>query len=69
VSEPYLRQWESLMGDQAGALAQVDRVVSGQAHLMATNDLMMLAGAIMGSLVLVAWVAKPPFGARGGGGH
>lgn len=69
VSEPYLRQWQSLMGDPSSALAQVDRVVTGQAHLMATNDLMMLSGAIMGALILVAWMARPPFGARGASGH
>lgn len=51
------------------ALAYIDRQINAQAYLMATDDVMVVAGVMMLSLVLVVWRARPPFAVQGGGGH
>jgi DHA2 family multidrug resistance protein len=58
---------------QAGISAQaqlqyLDLLVNSQAYILSTNHLLTMAGLIMFSLIPIIWLAKPPFGA-GGGGH
>ena len=62
----YLARLHGLGLSPPQALAQVQREIDSQAHLMATNDLMLLGGLIMFALVFVVIWARPPFVGRGG---
>ncbi|MEK7752723.1 MAG: MFS transporter, partial [Acidobacteriota bacterium] len=42
--------------------AVLDRFLSGQANMLATNDVFWLSGWLMIALIPVVWFAKPPFG-------
>jgi len=42
--------------------AVLDRILSGQANMLATNDVFWLCGCILIALIPVIWLAKPPFG-------
>jgi len=46
----------------------LERLINSQAYLLSTNKLLMMSGVIMVCLIPIVWLAKPPFGA-GGGGH
>ncbi len=50
-----------------GALQYVDQVIGGQAATLAVNDVFFALGCTFVLLVPFVWLAKPPFGARGGG--
>ena len=52
--------------EQAGAY--IDHLISTQAHLIATDSVMMLSGILMLALIGVVWWARPPF-VSGGEGH
>jgi len=65
----YLERLRGLGLGADQALAYVDRQINAQAYLMATDDVMVVAGIIMLALVLVVWRARPPFAVQGGGGH
>ncbi|MBT9432229.1 hypothetical protein JZM24_09020 [Candidatus Sodalis endolongispinus] len=49
-------------------MAQLDRLVEGQAYMLLTVDYFTLLGWIFFALILVIWLAKPPFSPQGGGG-
>ena len=54
----------------AQAHAEVGRLVSGQAYMLATNDIFWAVGNLFLVLTLVLWTTRPPFGMLGGGsGH
>lgn len=63
----YLHRLQNLgmSGDQA--LATLERTVNVQAFLLATDDVLALAGLVMLSLALPIWLTRPPFGAASGG--
>jgi len=42
--------------------AVLDRLLSGQANMLATNDVFWLCGCLLILLIPVIWLAKPPFG-------
>ena len=46
--------------DQVSAV--LDRILSGQANMLATNDIFWLCGWLLIALIPVIWLAKPPFG-------
>jgi MFS transporter, DHA2 family, multidrug resistance protein len=46
--------------DQANAV--LDRILSGQANMLATNDVFWLCGCLLIALIPVIWLARPPFG-------
>ncbi|TKI03199.1 DHA2 family efflux MFS transporter permease subunit [Martelella alba] len=59
--------------DQMGGVgqstwAQLDRLVEGQAYMLSTVDYFTLLGWIFLSLILVIFIAKPPFTAQAGSG-
>lgn len=59
---------ESLGGNNQSTMAQLDRLVEGQAYMLSTVDYFTLLGWIFFALILVIWLAKPPFSPQGGGG-
>lgn len=42
--------------------ALVDNLVTSQAYMLSTNQLMLLAGLILVALMPLIWLSKPPFG-------
>ena len=42
--------------------AVLDRILSGQANMLATNDIYWLSGCLLIALIPVIWLARPPFG-------
>jgi DHA2 family multidrug resistance protein len=40
----------------------LDRILSGQANMLATNDVFWLSGCLLIALIPVIWLARPPFG-------
>ncbi|MGB7543532.1 MAG: DHA2 family efflux MFS transporter permease subunit [Burkholderiales bacterium] len=43
----------------------IDRVVTGQAFMLATNDIFIVCGWLLLALVGLVWLARPPFGIGG----
>jgi len=60
-----------LGGMTQSTMAQLDKIVEGQAYMLSTVDYFTLLGWMFLSLILVIFLAKPPFSAQGGagGGH
>lgn len=48
--------------------ALIDSLVNSQAYMLSTNQLMLLAAAILIGLLPLIWLSRPPFGS-GGGAH
>jgi DHA2 family multidrug resistance protein len=46
--------------DQVNAV--LDRILSGQANMLATNDVFWLCACLLIILIPVIWLARPPFG-------
>jgi len=65
----YLQQLAQLGLQPQAALSEIDRVVTQQSYLMATNAVLCLSGMLMVSLLLLIWWARPPFTIKGPGGH
>ena len=42
--------------------AVFDRILAGQANMLATNDVCWLSGLLLIILIPVIWLARPPFG-------
>ena len=42
--------------------AVLDRILSGQANMLATNDVFWLSGSLLIALIPVIWLTRPPFG-------
>jgi DHA2 family multidrug resistance protein len=73
---PYSQNTQSYIAQLGGssqtAMAQLDKLVEGQAYMLSTIDYFTLLGWIFCSLIFVIFLAKPPFTARadgGGGAH
>ncbi|WP_437882284.1 DHA2 family efflux MFS transporter permease subunit [Pseudomonas sp. LRF_L74] len=64
---------EQLGGASQSTFAQIDRVVESQAYMLSTVDYFTLLGWVFMGLILIIWLAKPPFTAKAGqdsgGGH
>jgi DHA2 family multidrug resistance protein len=65
---PYRAQLESLGLTGLRAYEHVDRLITQQATTMGVNDVFFALGCLYFALIPFVWFAKPPFGARGGGG-
>jgi len=46
--------------DQVNAV--LDRILAGQANMLATNDVFWLSACLLIILIPVIWLARPPFG-------
>lgn len=64
ATRDYLTQ---LGGSSTAHLAHLDQVVEHQAYMLSTVDLFTLLSWMFAVLVLIIWLAKPPFAAKGGG--
>lgn len=58
-------QAQGLSAEQAWA--SLDHTISGQAYLMATNDVLLVSGLLMLALILPIWFTRPPFVPAAGG--
>ena len=74
--EPYSSEAPSYLGhlqalglDPQSSLAVVDRMLTSQSYLIATNWVLWAAGLLMLCLLPLVWLARPPFMARAGEGH
>ncbi len=72
--DPVTRQTlDTLGGAGPQAYAQMERMLSSQAYMMSTVDYFYMLAWIFMGLILLVWLAKPPFAAKaappGGGGH
>ncbi len=68
ATQAYLHQ---LGGASTAHYAQIDRIVESQAYMLSTVEYFTLLGWMFFGLILIIWLAKPPFAAKGagGGGH
>jgi DHA2 family multidrug resistance protein len=67
--EPTTRQaLDTLGGASNQAYAQLDGMVTSQAYMMSTVDYFYMMGWLFMALILVIWMAKPPFAAKAGPG-
>lgn len=64
---------EQMGGSTPQAYARMEQMVNSQAYMLSTVDYFTLMGWIFAGLVLLVWLAKPPFTAKAGpaagGGH
>ncbi|NDL65466.1 DHA2 family efflux MFS transporter permease subunit [Acerihabitans arboris] len=69
---PYSANTQDYIARMGGAgqttMAQLDKLVEGQAYMLSTVDYFTLLGWMFFALILVIFLAKPPFTAQGGGG-
>ncbi|RTL53434.1 MAG: DHA2 family efflux MFS transporter permease subunit [Rhodocyclaceae bacterium] len=63
----YLDRLQALGMSATQALASLERTLNSQAFLLATDDVLALAGVMMLCLILPIWWTRPPFGAIRGG--
>ncbi len=59
---------DKLGGISQTTMAQLDKLVESQAYMLSTVDYFTLLGWMFIALILVIFLAKPPFSAQGGGG-
>ncbi|ALE89180.1 DHA2 family efflux MFS transporter permease subunit [Pseudomonas versuta] len=57
---------ENLGGASTKAYAQLDQVLTSQAYMLSTVDYFTLMGWMFMGLILLVWLAKPPFAAKPG---
>ncbi|AZF11462.1 Multidrug efflux system EmrAB-OMF, inner-membrane proton/drug antiporter EmrB (MFS type) [Pseudomonas sp. R2-37-08W] len=57
---------QALGGAGHKAYAQLDQILTSQAYMMSTVDYFTLMGWVFVGLMLLVWLAKPPFGAKAG---
>ena len=57
---------ENLGGASTKAYAQLDQVLTSQAYMLSTVDYFTLMGWMFMGLILLVWLAKPPFSAKAG---
>ncbi|MFK0090411.1 DHA2 family efflux MFS transporter permease subunit [Pseudomonas sp. NPDC090755] len=55
-----------LGGANVQSYAQLERMLSSQAYMMSTVDYFTLMGWVFAGLILLVWLAKPPFAAKAG---
>lgn len=69
---PYSANTQDYIARMGGAgqatMAQLDKLVESQAYMLSTVDYFTLLGWMFFALILVIFLAKPPFTAQGGGG-
>lgn len=56
-----LHRLRSLGIEGHNSAEQIDRVITNQAFMLATNDIFWLSGCVFIALILIIWFAKPPF--------
>ncbi|WP_166362770.1 DHA2 family efflux MFS transporter permease subunit [Pseudomonas akapageensis] len=67
--EPATREaLNQLGGANAQSYAQLEHTLTSQAYMMSTVDYFTLMGWIFAGLILLVWLAKPPFAAKAGPG-
>jgi len=59
--EQALQQLHNTGFTEAKALAQIAKVITNQAYMLASNDIFLLSGCVFLSLLVVVWLARPPF--------
>ncbi|TDR82266.1 DHA2 family efflux MFS transporter permease subunit [Paludibacterium purpuratum] len=69
ATQDYLEKLASLGIDGGQAHAQLDRILTGQAYMMAANDFYHLCGAVFVLLIGLVWLTKPQRGATAALGH
>ena len=57
---------ESLGGASTPAYAQMDQILTSQAYMFSTVDYFTMMGWLFMGLILLVWLAKPPFAAKAG---
>ena len=57
---------ESLGGASTPAYAQMDKILTSQAYMFSTVDYFTMMGWLFMGLILLVWLAKPPFIAKAG---
>jgi len=66
----YMSRLQALGLSSDMALGRIDAMINQQSAMLATKELFWGVGLIFFVLVVVVWLAKPPFGSSGGaGGH
>ncbi len=67
--EPTTRHALDMMGGASNqAYAQLDGMVTSQAYMLSTVEYFYMMGWLFFALILVIWMAKPPFAAKAGPG-
>ncbi|WP_342624899.1 DHA2 family efflux MFS transporter permease subunit [Pseudomonas alkylphenolica] len=65
--EPATREaLNQLGGANVQSYAQLERMLSSQAYMMSTVDYFTLMGWVFAGLILLVWLARPPFAAKAG---
>ena len=65
--DPVTRETLNQLGGANGqSYAQLEHMLGSQAYMMSTVDYFTLMGWVFAGLVLLVWLAKPPFGAKAG---
>jgi DHA2 family multidrug resistance protein len=62
-----LDQLQALGMSSAEATASLARTITQQAYMLATDEFFWLSGWLFLLLILIVWLARPPFGQSGGG--
>ena len=57
---------QALGGAGQKAYTQLDQILTSQAYMMSTVDYFTLLGWMFMGLILLVWLAKPPFTAKAG---
>ena len=57
---------ENLGGASTKAYAQMDQILTSQAYMLSTVDYFTMMGWMFMGLILIVWLAKPPFAAKAG---
>ncbi|MFK8333343.1 DHA2 family efflux MFS transporter permease subunit [Pseudomonas sp. BJa5] len=65
--EPATREALNQLGGANGqSYAQLERMLGSQAYMMSTVDYFTLMGWVFAGLIVLVWLAKPPFAAKAG---
>jgi MFS transporter, DHA2 family, multidrug resistance protein len=65
--EPATREALNALGGPSNpAYAQLDHVLTSQAYMLSTVDYFTLLGWAFMGLIVIVWLAKPPFAAKAG---
>ena len=67
MHDPADAQWLADLAERSGGREQaytlLERMLSGQTHLLGAIDFFWLTGWLLVALMIVIWFARPPFGA------
>ncbi|BBD81230.1 DHA2 family efflux MFS transporter permease subunit [Aerosticca soli] len=71
--DPIANDWVQQLGGGEKAYASINQMITQQGYQISFNEVFHVLGWIFLSLILVIWLTRPPFGAKGGaeasGGH